>query len=220
MWHRLCVLPAAVLVALAASSACGSAQPAQLQGTSSTVGAGAATTAPTSVVEPAGASTPGRHLTESNPPGDIPDKQVFVAYSPPGTHFSVSVPEGWARTITGGSVTFTDKLNSITMQESAATSPSSPPTVAASLLPDLSRQVPQFTAGKVTTVTRTAGAAVLLTYAGDSAPDPVTNKVVRNAFERYAFWSAGHEVVLTLVGPVDADNVDPWKTVTDSLRWR
>jgi hypothetical protein len=37
--------------------------------------------------------------------------------------------------------------------------------------------------------------------------------------ERYEFWRAGREVVLTLAGPVDADNVDPWRTVSDSLRW-
>jgi hypothetical protein len=26
-------------------------------------------------------------------------------------------------------------------------------------------------------------------------------------------------VTLTLSGPKDADNVDPWRLVTDSLRW-
>jgi hypothetical protein len=29
----------------------------------------------------------------------------------------------------------------------------------------------------------------------------------------------GREVVLTLSGPKGADNVDPWRIVTDSLRW-
>src|SRR3954453_5846388 len=60
---------------------------------------------------------------ETSPPGDIPDNQSYVAYSPPGGDYSVKVPEGWARTAKGGVVTFTDKLNSITMAEAAAHGP-------------------------------------------------------------------------------------------------
>jgi hypothetical protein len=40
------------------------------------------------------------------------------------------------------------------------------------------------------------------------------------AVERYEFWRAGHEVVLTLSAPVGSDNVDPWRKVTDSFAWR
>jgi hypothetical protein len=61
---------------------------------------------------------------------------------------------------------------------------------------------------------------VLLTYLGDTAPDPVTGKAVHDTFERYAFYRNGHEVDLTLSGPVGADNVDPWKIVTDSFGWQ
>jgi hypothetical protein len=43
---------------------------------------------------------------------------------------------------------------------------------------------------------------------------------VRESVERYAFWHAGQQVVLTLSGPRGADNVDPWRTITDSLRWQ
>ncbi|MFI0187666.1 hypothetical protein ACH4PW_08860 [Streptomyces sp. NPDC017082] len=57
----------------------------------------------------------------------------------------------------------------------------------------------KFADPTVTNVKRKAGTVVLLTYRGDSAPDPVTGKVVRNAFERYAFYRQGHEVDLTLV---------------------
>ena len=53
---------------------------------------------------------------EVNPAGDIPDNQVFVPYSPPGGRFTVKVPEGWARIARGGTVTFTDKLNTIRME--------------------------------------------------------------------------------------------------------
>jgi len=47
----------------------------------------------------------------------------------------------------------------------------------------------------------------------------VTGKVVRDAFERYTFYRAGKRVDLTLSGPTNADNVDPWRIVSDSLRW-
>ena len=38
--------------------------------------------------------------------------------------------------------------------------------------------------------------------------------------ERYTFWHDGQEAVLTLSGPKGADNVDPWRIVTNSLRWQ
>jgi len=172
---------------------------------------------------PASASSappPVPHQTESNPPGDIPDQQVFVAYAPPGAHFRVKVPEGWARSETALGVTFTDKLNSITVQEVPAAAAATTASATSTVVPQLATQVPAFVPGTVGTVSRAAGAAVLVTYLGDSAPDPVTNKVVRDAFERYSFWHAGHEAVLTLSGPQGADNVDPWKIVSDSLQWQ
>jgi hypothetical protein len=177
-------------------------------------------TQPTGPLTVSGAPpTPAPHATESNPPGDIPDQQIFVAYTPPGGHASVKIPEGWARRQTASGVTFTDKLNSITVQERAVATAATVASVTASILPQLAKDVPAFAAGAVSLVTRQGGSAVLVTYRGDSAPDPVTNKVVRDAFERYSFWRAGREVVVTLSGPQSADNVDPWKIVSDSLRW-
>jgi hypothetical protein len=69
-------------------------------------------------------------------------------------------------------------------------------------------------------VSRNAGKVVLVTYQGDSAPDAVTGKVVRDAFEQYIYFRAGRMLTLTLSGPTNADNVDPWKIVTDSVRWQ
>jgi hypothetical protein len=48
----------------------------------------------------------------------------------------------------------------------------------------------------------------------------VTGKTGTDAIERYEFWRDGREVILTLSGPVGADNVDPWRTITESLQWR
>ncbi|MFC8345086.1 hypothetical protein [Streptomyces sp. NPDC057280] len=161
--------------------------------------------------------------TESNPPGDIPDNQAFVAYQPSGgsfTGFTVKVPEGWARTGQGSTTVFTDKLNTVKITAVSAAAAPTTGSVTSKVIPQLRSQVPKFAAPKVSEVTRHAGRVVLLTYQGDSGKDPVTGKVVRDAFERYAFYRAGHEVDLTLSGPVNADNVDPWRIVSDSFAWR
>ncbi|WP_406227603.1 hypothetical protein [Streptomyces anthocyanicus] len=160
--------------------------------------------------------------TESNPPGDIPDNQVFVAYRPTGgfTGFTVKVPEGWARTDKGGTTVFTDKLNSVTIATANASTAPTVTSVKDTVAPQLRGQMSKFASPKVSQVPRKAGPVVLLTYQGDSAKDPVTGKVVRDAFERYAFYQKGHEVDLTLSGPANADNVDPWRIVSDSFAWR
>src|SRR3954451_25189511 len=53
---------------------------------------------------------------ENSPPGDIPDNQAYVAYSPPNAGYSVKVPEGWSQTSAGGAVSFTDKLNTVRLE--------------------------------------------------------------------------------------------------------
>ncbi|MFE2965927.1 hypothetical protein ACFXKC_20090 [Streptomyces sp. NPDC059340] len=158
--------------------------------------------------------------TESNPPGDIPDNQAYVAFRPSGGAFTVKVPEGWARTGQGGTTVFTDKLNRVEIATASASSAPTVTSVGSTVVPRLRGQVPKFDGPKVSQVNRHAGSAVLLKYQGDSAADPVTGKVVRDAFERYAFYRQGHEVDLTLSGPVNADNVDPWRIVTDSFSWK
>jgi hypothetical protein len=137
---------------------------------------------------------------EVNPAGDIPDDQAFVVFQAPGAPFSVKVPEGWSQTQRGGVVVFTDKLNTIELAWGAA--PRAAPSGA-----------------KISTVTRTAGHAERATYEAQSTPDAVTGKTRTNAVERYVFTQGGKHAILTLSGPKGADNVDPWKIVTDSVRW-
>lgn len=139
---------------------------------------------------------------EASPAGDIPDSQVFVAFTPQGAGYTLTVPEGWARTDLPTGATFTDKLNSIRVESAPAPVP---PTAGSK--------------GTTTTVHRTAGDALLVTYQQDSAPDPVTGKTVKQDLERYEFWKNGTQVTITLTSPQGADNVDPWKTVTDTFAW-
>ncbi|MEP7192229.1 MAG: hypothetical protein ABI903_05130 [Actinomycetota bacterium] len=155
---------------------------------------------------------------EVNPQGDIPDNQAYVKFSPAGGGYTVKIPEGWSRTSTGGATSFTDKLNKIEMAAAAAPTQPTVASVNSTDVSSLKATVAKFAMGKVSVVVRAGGSAILLTYQGDSAPDQVTGKVVRDAFERYTFYQAGKRVDLTLSGPINADNVDPWRTVSDSLR--
>lgn len=156
--------------------------------------------------------------TESPPPGDIPDSTVYVIYRPTSGRYQVKVPEGWARTETSGAVSFTDKLNNIAITTVRAAAP----TVAsarATEVPQIRGSVQHFALTGISTVSRSAGSAILIRYSADSKPDPVTGKVYKDAVERYEFYRNGTEAIVTLSGPAGADNVDPWRTVTDSFRW-
>ncbi|MFD9667104.1 hypothetical protein ACFWAY_36785 [Rhodococcus sp. NPDC059968] len=162
----------------------------------------------------AGPTTPGPDVAA---PGDIPDDQAFVEVTPfPG--FAVKVPEGWEMTAAGPAVTFTDKLNAITVDSGfAATAPSE-----TAVHQDVDQQFASaagYVAGTVTSVTRPAGTAVEATYRIAGPTNPVSGKSVTDEVERYEFFRDGQLVTLTLSAPVGADNVDPWRTVTDSFRW-
>ncbi|MEA2293380.1 MAG: hypothetical protein QOE86_1019 [Solirubrobacteraceae bacterium] len=156
---------------------------------------------------------------ETNAAGDIPDNQVYVRFAPPGGSFSVKVPEGWSRTTTGGATIFTDKLNAVRLETVPASGPPTVAQVRKRELPKLASTVQGFRPSKVTTVSRSAGSAVRISYLATAKPNPVTGKTGQDAVERYVFFHKGHAAVLTLSGPKGADNVDPWKIVTDSVRW-
>ena len=151
-------------------------------------------------------------------PGDIPDNQVFIRYSSADGTYTIKVPEGWARTEAGGVVTFTDKYNSIVLLASSAAAAPTVESVKANGLADVSAD-PTFTLVNVKPVKRHAGTGVLATYEVGSAPNAVTGKKALLAVERYVFFHNGTVVTMTLAGAKGADNVDPWKIVSDSLSW-
>ncbi len=202
--RRHLILAAAGLCAVA----CGSSGSTPAPNPASTAGASAASAA-------AGAAPA---ATESPPPGDIPDTTVYVAYRPASGQYQVKVPEGWARTVSSAGVFFTDKLNSITIQTVRAPAPTVASARAAEV-PRIQGSAHGFSLTGIAAVSRPAGTAVLIRYSADSQPDPVTGKVFKDAVERYEFYWNGTETVVTLAGPAGADNVDPWRTVTDSFRW-
>lgn len=143
-----------------------------------------------------------------------------MAYSPASGGYSLKVPEGWGRTDASDGVTFADKFNTIVVQLTPAPAAPTADTARTTEVARLTTSVRCFALTSVTNVSRPAGTVVLVKYQMDSAPDSVTGKSVRDEVERYEFWRAGTEAVITLAAPVGSDNVDPWKTITDSFTWK
>jgi hypothetical protein len=158
--------------------------------------------------------------TENSPPGDIPDSIAFVPYASRRGGFTISIPEGWSRTTTPNSVTFTDKLNTVVVSWQDVTSPPSVTSVKTREVADLRTSERAFTLGSVTAATLSAGRAVLTTYQANSEPNAVTGQQYRLDVQRYSLYRHGTEVVIGLRSPVGADNVDPWRIVTQSFTWR
>jgi hypothetical protein len=157
---------------------------------------------------------------ESNPPGDIPDNLAFVRYTNAAGHYTFTHPEGWARTVSGVQVVFTDKLNGVTV---GSTTASAAPTVAsakATDVPRLRQSVPAFQLRTVSKVSVPGGTGVRIVFRRNSDPDPVTGKVFRDEVEEYVVYSSGRLVRMDLYGPVGADNVDAYRTMSRSLRIR
>jgi hypothetical protein len=201
-----------------------STQPSSVADASSVAVASAPPSSPAPAPTPTAAASTGGHGVDPNAPevvepGDIPDNQVFVPYQPPGQHFFVKVPEGWAQTDAGGgATTFTDHYNSITIAATIATQAPTVGDMRSAGLADVTGNS-TFKLSDVKTVQRKGGDGVVATYEIGSDPNPVTGKRALLAVERYAFFHGDTLVTLTLSGAKGADNVDPWRTVTDSLTW-
>ena len=155
---------------------------------------------------------------ESNPVGDIPDTVGFVVFTDPAKAFELKHPEGWVQVPTVSGVSFTDKLDSITLTITAATGGVTAESFRSAELAALGAAQPAFALTSVEATTLPAGSGVLVRYLRNSAPDPVTSKQHRDEVLRYEVVKAGKRAVLELADPVGADNVDAFRTVAQSLR--
>jgi hypothetical protein len=157
---------------------------------------------------------------ESNPPGDIPDNQAFVTFTAAGGGVALKIPEGWARADGTNGVTFTDHLNTIGVTWQPATTPPSTVRATAQDVPELQRTQLAFALVKVSDVKLPGGSAVRIESQENSQANAVTGKQYRLDVLRYEFFHNGQQAVLLLSSPVGADNVDPWKIVSESFRWQ
>jgi len=156
---------------------------------------------------------------QCNPPGDIPDTTVYVPYQSAAGHFQLRVPEGWSRSSNPSSAAFSSNLNSITaawMPMAAAPSVSA---ARATTVPALRASTLAFRLQAVRAVPLAGGTAIEIVYQVNSQPNAVTGRQYRLVIERFELQRAGRAAVLSLSSAVGSDNVDPWRTVSESFRW-
>ncbi|PWI49885.1 hypothetical protein B5K03_33635 [Rhizobium phaseoli] len=156
---------------------------------------------------------------ETNPPGDIPDNQVFVTYNSPDG-FDLKVPEGWSRTVIDHGVRFFDKYDEIDATVADASVVPTASSAKAHEVPDLKTAGHAVKVTAVKDVKLAAGPAVRISYVSNSAPNSVTSKQIRLEHERFILFREGKTVTLDLAAPAGADNVDQWHLISNSLKWR
>ena len=156
---------------------------------------------------------------EANPPGDIPDSQVFITYASP-LGFSLQVPEGWARSDRADGARFADKYDGVDVSLTTVSGAPTVKTVQQSEAPELVRTGHAVKIVSVKSVKLPAGDGVVIAYTSNSAPNAVTNKQIRLENNRYFYFSAGRLVTLDLSAPAGADNVDQWKLMSESFHWK
>jgi hypothetical protein len=218
---RRSVLVPATLVAgsLAVLAGCGSSSNPPSQITTAASPAPAQTTQPaapaTTSAAPVGALTA---EDASLATGDIPDNQVFLTFDNPSGGWSMKYPEGWAQSGSAGDITFRDKNNlaHIVIRDGAA------PTVAGvqADLTALAASDPSLKAQAPTEVSINGAPMIKATYEIASAPNAVTGKQVTLMVDRYVFASNGKVAVVDLGTPKGVDNVDGYRLMIESFRWK
>jgi hypothetical protein len=155
---------------------------------------------------------------EKNPPGDIPDSQVFIDYNSK-LGFTMKVPEGWARADSADGASFIDKLDGVVVTETATDQKPTVATVKTDYVPRLQKSLRAVKVSAVKAVKLPSGSAIRIAYTSNSEPNAVTNKQVRLENERFLYFKDGKLVSLELYAPKGADNVDQWQLMSRSFKW-
>jgi hypothetical protein len=213
---------AALAGLITALAACGGSGPPVPSAAASGAGTAGATgsTAPAGGTSQSPADSQAPVPAESNPPGDIPDTTVYVTYRSVVGHLLLKVPEGWSRKTGPASSTFTSNLNSITVAWKPMAAAATVSSARASTVPALQASGLAFRLQAVRAVSLAGGRAVEVTYQVNSPPNPVTGRQYRLVIERFELYHSGRGAVLSLSSAVGSDNVDPWRIVSESFRWR
>ena len=150
--------------------------------------------------------------------GDIPDNQVFLTFAERSAPFSIKYPEGWTRSNANGTVTFRDKNNLVRVLVRHGSAPTF--VSVSSQLGALKRATPTLTFTAPHAMSLPAGSAVAVRYTTVTAPSPVTGRRVRLIVDRYELARAGRVAIVDLGTPVGVDNVDAYRMMIESFRWR
>jgi hypothetical protein len=150
--------------------------------------------------------------------GDIPDDQNFLTFTNATGGYSIRYPEGWARSGGGRDVTFRDKNNLVHIVVAAGAAPTT--TTVRSELATLRRSSPTLQGQAPRQVTIKGKPMVKVVYTTRSAPNPVTGKRVTLVVDRYELANDGKRATVELGTPRGVDNVDGYRMMIESFRWR
>jgi hypothetical protein len=150
--------------------------------------------------------------TETSPPGDIPDTQVFLTYVPSAGQYSILFPEGWSRSEQRAGVMFVQAFNGerVRLRRAGASATAATATAPFQGVHNV-KSVP---------LSLPSGKALLVAFTSNSLPDAVTGKSVRLTNNSYVLSSRDRTAVVDLWAPLGSDNVDQWRRISASFRWR
>jgi len=137
---------------------------------------------------------------------------VFLVLHNSNAGYSLKYPEGWAQRGSGDRVIFRDKNNIVRIAVAAA----APPTLG-SVRRGIGGARIESPPQRMTLSGRPAYKVV---YSTVSAPNAVTGKRVKLLVDRYELWNGGRRAVVDLGTPVGVDNVDAYRLMIESFRWR
>ena len=156
--------------------------------------------------------------TEKNPPGDIPDSQIFILYRSP-LGFTVEVPEGWGRKERADGASFADKYGLLEVSLSATSDDPTLASVKANEAMALQQSGHAVKIDAIEAVKLPAGPAILIKYHSNSEANAVSNKKIRLEHDRYLIGHASKLATIDFSAPAGADNVDQWQLMSQSFVW-
>lgn len=150
--------------------------------------------------------------------GDIPDNQVFLVFQSQAGGYSIKYPEGWTQSAVARDVQFRDKNNVVHIH--VAQRPEPTPATVAAQLKALKRSNPTLTFRTPEPVSVGTNHAIKTVYTTQSAPNAVTGKRVMLIVDRYELSGRGRVATVDLATPQGVDNVDAYRLMIESFRWR
>lgn len=214
---RWSLLIGAALMTAAGCASAGSAPPRATAGAGSGAKPTASVPSPSdgpAATGPAASQGPDAGTTS----GDVPDNAVFLSYRDPKFGYTIQYVEGWQVSGEADGVAIRDKDSGEVVQVVPAQTDVTA-YVAGTDLPALGRQ-PGFKLIKQDSVTVNQQNLVHLVYDVSSAPDPVTGKQVPLAVDRYYVPGPTRLAIVSLATPKGVDNVDAFRQMIESFRWK
>ena len=186
-------------------------------GSSHSMAPAPATTTPQRTGATTAATAPGALQAEANAAaaGDIPDNQVFLVFHNARAGYSMKYPEGWAQRGSGKTVVFRDKNNIVRIDVGGVSAPTS-----AAITQELRRLKGSRVVAAPQPIQLPAGRAYKVVYTTESAPNTVTGKRVTLVVDRYYLVRGDRRAVVDLGTPQGVDNVDAYRLMIQSFRWR